>query len=721
MALVLSLLTAARSPADLPSPPPPEAEALFARAAEALDRGQAVKSEESLRELRARYPLPGWEARIGLLLGRKAFDQHAFTLAQDLLSCVDARSIGLEGYRSYLLAAALEKQGEVESARFVYLRAASSGPFADQGAAALAFARLARTPADERLALSLLEQASAAAGEELFPLIRERSFLAERRRDAAALTRAAQDLLLRVPVRVRPEEIPRALRRRTESLRFLQSPEQRLWLAQVLLGRGEISSALAETGRIDAGSLPAEDRPDLFVLRSRIFARLHRPADSNREASKVARDGSSREFDARLQLAENAFEAAASKARRKSRRASSAAPPQIREEEARRLLLLFAPLAEAPSPPAVRRTASLRLLSLALEVDDRAGALRFARAVTAEEPTATAGFEALWRGTWLRLAGRDYAGALPEIEQLEPVYREISISRRLQYWQARCLEELGRRDEARAIQRRLAVADPPDLYARFVTGTRPPSRVPPAPEMFESTADFVRVDELLRLRFYEEARWEASRLPDSRGQRLRLGLADFALGDFVKSTALVKSVFPQIGTALESGVPDPWRRLFYPMDSQGLVGEAALEFGLDRNLLLALVRQESAFNPNAKSKAGASGLTQLMPATARKLSKSVLKKRFRKAFLYDPGINVRLGASYLRSLIGEFHGDALLAVAAYNGGPGRVSRVLRQAPGLRPDEILESLPASETRDYVRRVFLYAEAYRELYPVEKSAE
>jgi soluble lytic murein transglycosylase len=127
------------------------------------------------------------------------------------------------------------------------------------------------------------------------------------------------------------------------------------------------------------------------------------------------------------------------------------------------------------------------------------------------------------------------------------------------------------------------------------------------------------------------------------------------------------------------------------------------------------VRQESVFEAGAKSHAGAIGLTQLLPGTAKPLAESVLRVRYRRAFLYDPGVNARLGAAYLRQILDRFGGNLLYALAAYNGGPSRMSRVLDESRGRAEDEILESHPFHETRDYVRRVLLYAETYRELYP------
>ena len=230
----------------------------------------------------------------------------------------------------------------------------------------------------------------------------------------------------------------------------------------------------------------------------------------------------------------------------------------------------------------------------------------------------------------------------------------------------------------------------------------------------EATAAFRVPDELLRLRLFDEAATEARRMPASRGRDLRLAQAEFALGHFFASIVAVKRAFPQMGTANEASVPDPWRRLYYPIEEGEVVATNAKAAGLDASLVRGLVRQESVFDARARSRAGAIGLMQLEPATARSLSKSVLRTRYKQAFLYDPGKNASLGAAYLKQLVDQFGGSVIYALAAYNGGPPIMSRVIAENNGREEDEIFESHPFFETRDYVRRVLLYAESYRELY-------
>jgi soluble lytic murein transglycosylase len=141
---------------------------------------------------------------------------------------------------------------------------------------------------------------------------------------------------------------------------------------------------------------------------------------------------------------------------------------------------------------------------------------------------------------------------------------------------------------------------------------------------------------------------------------------------------------------------------------------AGLEDGTGA-LVLAIVRQESGFDPSAVSTAGARGMMQLMPATAREMARSLDLDPDRHA-LDDPAFNLLLGTAYMDRLVRRYDGSLLLAVAAYNAGPGRVSGWLKRYGDPRTAEVdpvdwVETLPFAETRNYIQRVFEGLTIYR----------
>jgi soluble lytic murein transglycosylase len=120
----------------------------------------------------------------------------------------------------------------------------------------------------------------------------------------------------------------------------------------------------------------------------------------------------------------------------------------------------------------------------------------------------------------------------------------------------------------------------------------------------------------------------------------------------------------------------------------------------------AIIRQESAFQTDAVSSAGALGLMQLLPGTARDMAKKQQISLSNDAAILDPVTNIRLGAAYLEHLLGRFEGNHILATVAYNAGPTRAKRWAGQFGCLPPDVWVELIPFQETRDYVQRVMSY---------------
>ncbi|MEX1147906.1 MAG: lytic transglycosylase domain-containing protein [Sphingomonadales bacterium] len=150
--------------------------------------------------------------------------------------------------------------------------------------------------------------------------------------------------------------------------------------------------------------------------------------------------------------------------------------------------------------------------------------------------------------------------------------------------------------------------------------------------------------------------------------------------------------------------------VLYPVPSWEPTGG----FSLDRALIFAFMRQESAFNANATSHAGARGLMQLMPRTASYISRDRTLQSAQRTRLYEPGLNMQLGQRYLDYLLNEkeYGGNLFFTASAYNGGPGNLSRWRRQNH-FRDDPLMfvESIPLRETRLYVERVISNLWIYR----------
>ena len=134
---------------------------------------------------------------------------------------------------------------------------------------------------------------------------------------------------------------------------------------------------------------------------------------------------------------------------------------------------------------------------------------------------------------------------------------------------------------------------------------------------------------------------------------------------------------------------------------------------LDPYLVASLIRQESAFNPNAVSRANAVGLMQLLPKVGRGVARQEKIKRFNSSELFLPGINMQLGTRYFRGMVDKF-GSFEYALAAYNAGSDRVQDWLGQGKYRDPQEFVESIPFTETREYVQNILRNASVYRQLY-------
>ena len=156
-----------------------------------------------------------------------------------------------------------------------------------------------------------------------------------------------------------------------------------------------------------------------------------------------------------------------------------------------------------------------------------------------------------------------------------------------------------------------------------------------------------------------------------------------------------------------------WQGLF-PRPYWDSLRRHAEENGLDPYLVSALIRQESEFNPSAVSHSNALGLMQLLPSTGKGEAKQIGLKGYNQDSLFDPNVNIELGTRYFRKMVDHFNGQVEYALAAYNAGDSRVEEWRSSSSYRDIDEFVESIPFTETREYVQAIVRNAEVYKRVY-------
>ncbi len=177
---------------------------------------------------------------------------------------------------------------------------------------------------------------------------------------------------------------------------------------------------------------------------------------------------------------------------------------------------------------------------------------------------------------------------------------------------------------------------------------------------------------------------------------------------------IMKGMAPEYLNLPIDAAPRQFWELLFPLPYRAELDKATRAQDLDLYLLAGLIRQESEFDPKALSQASAYGLTQVRPATGRLYARKLGIKRLTNRMLFQPAANVEIGASIFRGMMAQNGGHVEQTLAAYNAGPGRLTRWLAWNQYREPAEFVESIPFTETRDYVQAVLRNADLYRRLY-------
>jgi soluble lytic murein transglycosylase len=182
-------------------------------------------------------------------------------------------------------------------------------------------------------------------------------------------------------------------------------------------------------------------------------------------------------------------------------------------------------------------------------------------------------------------------------------------------------------------------------------------------------------------------------------------------GDYFRALRVLKRSLPYAASAPIKSIPLAYWRILFPEPYWDTIRAEASRNGLDPYLVASLIRQESEFNPSAISHANAYGLMQLLPSVGRQMAREEGLGSIEPRQLLDPLLNIRLGARYLRQTLDKFGGVAEYALAAYNAGDNRVTDWQAAGPYHGIDEFVESIPFTETREYVQAIVRNQDIYR----------
>ena len=288
--------------------------------------------------------------------------------------------------------------------------------------------------------------------------------------------------------------------------------------------------------------------------------------------------------------------------------------------------------------------------------------------------------------------------ALPAKEQQQEQWR---------YWRARALSQLGRTDEAKEIL--LSLSEQRSYYG-FLAAKRLGNR-PKLVHVALQTEQGLTEKMALRPGLQRARELHTLNRPMPARQEWNLALRDAEPDELRAAARLAQTWEWPSQSIITLAKLRHWNdlELRFPLAHREAIAGQARNHGIDSAWIYAILRQESAFISDARSSAGARGLMQLMPKTAKQVARELKHSPLKLDDLFRPEVNIRLGTGYLNKIYRQLWENPVLATAAYNAGPRRVKSWLPDQPQAS-DIWIETIPFHETREYLKRVLAYTVIY-----------
>jgi len=354
-------------------------------------------------------------------------------------------------------------------------------------------------------------------------------------------------------------------------------------------------------------------------------------------------------------------------------------------------------------------------------------------------PTGARASYAHWKAAWLTLRQGHNDEAKKQFEEQIALYPTGNETSAALYWRARLAEEDNQPGMARAYYQKLS-----DRYRNYYYAELGRARLTKLPESTDPPGQYPLLDRIPPLDHAEKVTLSEPPADDLHLQKAELlgngGLIDFAVrelqasagadggnwglaqtaqlyvdtGHYDRAIEVMKHSVPSYFAVEIPTLPRPYWEALFPRPYWNDLKKFSIANGLDPYLVASLIRQESEFNPAAVSRANAVGLMQLLPRTGKLVARQENLKRYNPSQLYTPTVNLQLGTRYFRGMVDQFGGSFEYALAAYNAGSDRVVEWLGQGKYRDQQEFVESIPFTETREYVQAILRNANVYRQLY-------
>ena len=362
------------------------------------------------------------------------------------------------------------------------------------------------------------------------------------------------------------------------------------------------------------------------------------------------------------------------------------------------------------------------------------------RQLTLKYPSSRFASDAYWRIGWIQFKRKQYDESMKTFASLMRLFPRNRLAMAAHFWTAKCYERKNQHETAKRIYREVLGAhywyysSRAEAVLRQMGEKLESTKNSPVSNRVNSVPNHskwkqvglersARIGKLMELKFYDDAITEIrGEVKSERGdqnanyynlivcyQKKRRFNEAY---DYAQQLSTLASIRDE-----NRAIPLELYQLLYPIYYRDIINKYSKKYEMDPLFVAAMILEESRFGAESVSWAGAMGLMQIMPQTGRELARQLKIRRFEKSILLNPSVNIQMGTKYMKFLMDRFQDNHALVAGAYNGGPGRMGRWMKERGLADLDEFIEDIAIDETRRHIKKVIDSYYVYQKLYPSE----